>query len=92
MTVPSLAAPALIAHPTIETRASPAVCLTALGIAAVSFGAPTVTVVAQPIAADLGGDRWAPALAYSLAWPGSARDGAGSRRAASPSGSACAGR
>ncbi len=57
---------------TIETRASWAVCLTALGIAAVSFAAPAVTVVAlKQIAADLGGERSVPAAAYSLAWLGS---------------------
>src|SRR6185437_6628590 len=43
---------------TIETRASWAVCLTALGIAAVSFAAPAITVVGlKSIAADLGGVR-----------------------------------
>src|ERR1700680_1814819 len=54
---------------TIETRASWVVCLTALGIAAVSFAAPAITVVGlKSIAADLGGERSVPALAYSLAW------------------------
>jgi hypothetical protein len=49
---------------TIETRASWAVCLTALGIAAVSFAAPAITVVGlKSIAADLGGERSVPALA-----------------------------
>jgi hypothetical protein len=53
---------------TIETRASWAVCLTALGIAAVSFAAPAITVVGlKSIAANLGGERSVPALAYSLA-------------------------
>src|SRR4051794_34372302 len=53
---------------TVETRASWAVCLTALGIAAVSFAAPAITVVGlKEIAADLGGERSVPALAYSLA-------------------------
>src|SRR5436190_22934238 len=43
---------------TIETRASWAVCLTALGIAVVSFAAPAITVVGlKSIAADLGGER-----------------------------------
>src|SRR5258708_21503256 len=52
----------------IETRASWAVCLTALGIAAVSFAAPAVTVVAlKQIATDLGGDRSVPAGAHLLA-------------------------
>jgi hypothetical protein len=44
------------------------VCLTALGIAAVSFAAPAITVVGlKSIAVDLGGERSVPALAYSLA-------------------------
>lgn len=66
-------------HPaTIETRASWVVALTALGVYSVSFGAPTITVVAlKPIAAELGGARSVPALAYSLAWFGSALGGIG---------------
>jgi len=61
---------------TIETRASWAVCLTALGIAAVSFAAPAITVVGlKSIAADLGGERSMPALAYSLAWLGASVGG-----------------
>jgi len=76
MSVSSLAATTAPRRATIETRASWAVCLTALGIAAVSFGAPVVTVVAlKPIAAELGGERSVPALAYSLAWLGSACGG-----------------
>src|SRR5258708_29552559 len=60
----------------IETRASWAVCLTAVGIAAVSFAAPVVTVVAlKQIATDLGGDRSVPAGAYSLAWLGASVGG-----------------
>ena len=56
---------------TIETRASWAVCLTALGIAAVFFAALAITIVGlKSIAADLGGERSVPALAYSLAWLG----------------------
>jgi MFS family permease len=63
---------------TIETRASWVVALTALGVYSVSFGAPTITVVAlKPIAAELGGARSAPALAYSLAWLGSGLGGIG---------------
>src|SRR5690349_4296283 len=63
---------------TIESRASWIVALTALGIYSVSFGAPTITVVAlKPIAAELGGARSVPALAYSLAWFGSALGGIG---------------
>jgi hypothetical protein len=61
---------------TIETRASWAVCLTALAIAAVSFAAPAITVVGlKSIAADLGGERSVPALAYSLAWLGASVGG-----------------
>jgi MFS family permease len=52
------------------------VCLTALGIAAVSFAAPAITVVGlKSIAADLGGERSVPALAYSLAWLGASFGG-----------------
>jgi len=61
---------------TVETPYSWVVAVTALGILAVSFGAPTITVVAlKPIAADLGGVRSAPALCYALAWLGSAAGG-----------------
>jgi MFS family permease len=68
--------PRAAARATIETRDSWTVCLTALGIAAVSFAAPAVTVVAlKQIAADLGGERSIPALAYSLAWLGAACGG-----------------
>jgi len=76
MTIFTLAAQSLPERTTIETRASWVVALTALGIAAVSFGAPVVTVVAlKPITADLGGARSVPALAYSLAWLGAAWGG-----------------
>jgi MFS family permease len=52
------------------------VCLTALGIAAVSFAAPAITVVGlKSIAADLGGERSVSALAYSLAWLGASVGG-----------------
>src|SRR3954453_20611602 len=68
---------------TIETRRSWIVCLTALGIAAVSFAAPAITVVGlKSIAADLGGERSVPALAYSLAWLGSSFGGIPMGRAA----------
>ena len=68
---------------TIETRASWAVCLTALGIAAVSFAAPAITVVGlKSIAADLGGERSVPALAYSLAWLGASVGGVAMGQAA----------
>jgi MFS family permease len=60
----------------VESRASWAVALTALGIYTVSFGAPTITVVAlKPIAADLGSARSVPALAFALAWFGAAAGG-----------------
>ena len=76
MTIFTLIAPPLSERVTIESRASWVVALTALGIAAVSFGAPVVTVVAlKPITADLGGERSLPALAYSLAWLGAAWGG-----------------
>ncbi|HEX3864347.1 MAG TPA: MFS transporter [Stellaceae bacterium] len=62
----------------VETRGSWVVALTALAIYSVSFGGPTITVVAlKSIAADLGGARSVPALAYSLAWLGSAVGGIG---------------
>ena len=67
---------AAAATATVESRASWAVALTALGIYAVSFGAPTITVVAlKPIAAELGSARSVPALAFALAWFGSAVGG-----------------
>lgn len=60
----------------IETRTSWAVCVTALGIAAVSFAAPAITVVGlKSIATELGGERSVPALAYSLAWLGASFGG-----------------
>src|SRR5260370_4409171 len=55
----------------VESRASWAIALTALGIYTVAFGAPAIAVVGlKPIAAELGGARSVPALAYSLAWLG----------------------
>jgi MFS family permease len=77
MTVSSLAAKRAPDRPaTIETRRSWTVCLTALGIAAVSFAAPAITVVGlKSIAAELGGERSVPALAYSLAWLGASFGG-----------------
>src|SRR2546423_7316042 len=61
---------------TVESRASWVVALTALGIYSVSFGAPYITVVAlKPIAAELGSARSVPALAFALAWFGSALGG-----------------
>jgi MFS family permease len=62
----------------VDSRASWAVALTALGIYTVSFGAPYITVVAlKPIAAELGSARSVPALAFALAWLGSAVGGIG---------------
>ena len=55
----------------IESRASWIVAATALGVGTVAFGAPGIAVVGlKPIAAELGGARSVPALAYSLAWLG----------------------
>ena len=83
MTIFSAVVSAAPLRPTIETRASWIVCLTALGIAAVSFAAPAITVVGlKSIAADLGGERSVPALAYSLAWLGASFGGIPMGRAA----------
>src|SRR5438445_2003451 len=61
---------------TVETPYSWLVAATALGVLSVSYGGPTITVVAlKPIAADLGGVRSVPALCYALAWLGSAAGG-----------------
>jgi len=89
MTTASVAGRATVG--TIETRRSWLVAWSALGILSVSFGAPLITIVAlKPIAAEFGGVRSVPALAYSLAWLGSAVGGIAMGRL--PSGSACAGR
>jgi MFS family permease len=83
MTVSSTIVSAASLRPTIETRGSWIVCLTALGIAAVSFAAPVITVVGlKSIAADLGGARSVPALAYSFAWLGASLGGIPMGRAA----------
>jgi MFS family permease len=61
---------------TIETRRSWLVAGCALGILSVSFGAPTITMVAlKPIAASFGDQRTVPSLCYALAWLGSAVGG-----------------
>lgn len=61
---------------TIESRASWIVASTAVGVASVSFGAPYIAVVAlTSIATDLGSARAVPALAFSLAYLGSALGG-----------------
>jgi MFS family permease len=76
MTVSTVAGRPARRGATIETRASWVVAFTAVGVYALSFGAPLVTVVAlKQIAAELGGTRSVPALAYSLAWFGSAAGG-----------------
>ncbi len=50
--------------------------MAALAVMSVAFGAPYVAVVAlKPIAADFGGGRSVPAMAYSLAWLGTAFGG-----------------
>jgi MFS family permease len=60
----------------IETRESWFVAFTALGVMSIAYGAPFVSVVAlKQIAAELGSARSVPALAYSLAWLGSAFGG-----------------
>jgi MFS family permease len=60
----------------IETRASWVVAFTTLAVMSFAFGAPFVTVVAlKQIAVELGSARSVPALAYSLAWFGSAVGG-----------------
>jgi MFS family permease len=83
MTVSSAIGSPALAPVTIETRGSWIVCLTALGIAAVSFAAPAITVVGlTSIAAELGGERSVPALAYSLAWLGASVGGIPMGRAA----------
>jgi MFS family permease len=62
--------------PTVESRRSWEICVTAFAITAISFAAPAITVVGlRSIAAELGGERSVPALAYSLAWLGSSFGG-----------------
>jgi MFS family permease len=76
MTLSAVADPAALRPASVESRASWVVALTALGIYTVSFGAPIITMVAlKPIAAELGGARSVPALAFALAWFGSAAGG-----------------
>jgi MFS family permease len=60
----------------IESRKSWSIAWTALAVMSVSYGAPQVVVVAlKPIADSLGDARSLPALAYSLAWLGTAFGG-----------------
>ena len=62
--------------PSIETRASWLVACTVLAVMSFAFGAPFIAVVAlKQIAGELGSARTVPALAYSLAWFGSAVGG-----------------
>jgi MFS family permease len=62
--------------PSVESRTSWMVASAALAVMCISYGGPLITVVAlKPIAADLGGAREVPALAYSLAWLGTAVGG-----------------
>src|SRR5215471_7543933 len=76
MTASEVAGRAAARPRTIETRTSWVIAFTALGIYSLSFGAPLISVVAlKEIAADLGGARAVPALAYSLAWFGVALGG-----------------
>ena len=61
---------------TIETRHSWIVAGCALGVLSVSFGAPTITMVAlKPIADSFGDARTVPSLCYALAWLGSSVGG-----------------
>src|SRR5437773_8484856 len=76
MTVSAVADRPAVPLESIESRASWIIVLTALAVYTVSYGAPVITVVAlKPIAAELGGARSVPALAYSLAWFGAASGG-----------------
>src|SRR3954471_14395519 len=69
--------------PTAESRRSWVLCVTAFAITAISFAAPAITGVGlRSIAAELGGERSVPALAYSLAWLGASVGGIPMGRAA----------
>jgi MFS family permease len=58
--------------PSVETRRSWVVATVALGIMAVAFGTPWITVVGlKNIAAEVGGERSIPAFAGALVWLGS---------------------
>ena len=59
-----------------DSRASWAIAVVALCTLSVSFGSPYLSIVAlKAIAAETGGQRAIPALAYSLAWLGAAVGG-----------------
>jgi MFS family permease len=65
-----------VAESSVETRTSWVVASASLAVMSVSYGAPLVAVIAlKPIAAELGSARSIPALAYSLAWLGTAVGG-----------------
>jgi len=69
--------------PTVESRRSWVICVTAFVITAISFAAPAIMVVGlRSIAEELGGERSVPALAYSLAWLGASFGGIPMGRAA----------
>jgi MFS family permease len=69
--------------PTVESRRSWVICVTAFAITAISFAAPAITVVGlRSIAEELGKGRSVPALAYSLAWLGASFGGIPMGRAA----------
>jgi MFS family permease len=58
--------------PSVETRSSWLVASVVLGVMAVAFGAPWITVVAlKDIAAEVNGQRSIPAFASALVWIGS---------------------
>lgn len=76
MTTASIAGRGAGAARTVETRRSWLVAGCALGVLSVSFGAPTITIVALKQIADTFGDaRSVPALCYALAWLGSSVGG-----------------
>jgi MFS family permease len=76
MTAASGAGDATGTAATIENRRSWIVAGCALGVLSVSFGAPTITMVAlKPIAASFGGARTVPSACYALAWLGSSVGG-----------------
>jgi MFS family permease len=68
--------PPAAAEPRVDSRAAWVVASVALAVMCISYGGPLIAVVAlKPIAAGLGGAREVPALAYSLAWLGTALGG-----------------
>src|SRR6202140_3600781 len=62
--------------PSVETRQSWVVATVVLGVMAVAFGAPWITVVAlKNIAAEVNGERSIPAFAGALVWVGAGLGG-----------------